>query len=202
MLIGVPGGGRKVFDVAAIQAQGFPVVPWTVNDPARMKQLLGLGVAGLITDAPDLARGLLPARDLGPDGLVAGFDLQGHRGARNLRPENTLPSFEAGLDALSTTLETDCHFTRDKVLVLSHDGALTPAKVREIAWIPSTCAYRRVAEGRGLAWWHPLVSGDPDTVVAAGGSVRGRTVAESEVKPDEWEDHIADWPNWEPPDYL
>jgi hypothetical protein len=42
------------------------------------------------------------------------------------------------------------------------------------------------------------VSGDPETVVDAGISVRGRTVAEREVAPGTWEEHVADWPNWEP----
>jgi uncharacterized cysteine cluster protein YcgN (CxxCxxCC family) len=79
---------------------------------------------------------------------------------------------------------------------------LTPENVKTIAWIPRTCAYRRLAEGRGLAWWHPLVSGDPETVVAAGVSVRGRTVHEADVPPGEWEDHVADWPDWEPPDAI
>jgi hypothetical protein len=79
---------------------------------------------------------------------------------------------------------------------------LTPENVVEIGWIPTTCAYRRLAEGRGLAWWHPLISGDPDTVVAAGVSVRGRTVSEREVKPGEWEEHAVDWPEWEPPDEI
>lgn len=79
---------------------------------------------------------------------------------------------------------------------------LTPENVRTIAWIPSTCAYRRIAEGKGLAWWHPLVSGDPDTVASVGVSVRGRTVSETTVGPDEWEDHIVDWPNWEPPEEI
>ncbi|MDX2308478.1 MAG: YcgN family cysteine cluster protein [Hyphomicrobium sp.] len=49
---------------------------------------------------------------------------------------------------------------------------LTPEKVRSIAWLPATCGYRRVAEGKGLAWWHPLVSGDPETVHQAGISIR------------------------------
>jgi glycerophosphoryl diester phosphodiesterase len=53
------------------------------------------------------------------------FDLQGHRGARGLRPENTLPSFEAALDAGATTIETDLHRTRDGVVVLCHDPEVT-----------------------------------------------------------------------------
>lgn len=75
---------------------------------------------------------------------------------------------------------------------------LTPEKVTQIGWIPASCAYRRLAEGRGLAWWHPLVSGDPATVHAAGISVRGRTVAEADANKDDWESHIVDWPHWEP----
>ena len=74
--------------------------------------------------------------------------------------------------------------------------------VRTIEWIPKTCAYRRIAEGKGLAWWHPLISGDPETVMAVGVSVRGRTVPEQSVKAGEWEDHVVDWPNWEPPEEI
>jgi uncharacterized cysteine cluster protein YcgN (CxxCxxCC family) len=40
---------------------------------------------------------------------------------------------------------------------------LTPKEVRELSWLPPTCAYRLVGEGRDLPWWHPLVSGDPET---------------------------------------
>jgi len=79
---------------------------------------------------------------------------------------------------------------------------LTVENVTQIGWIPTTCAYRRLAEGKGLAWWHPLVSGDPQTVIDVGVSVAGRTVNETEVEPDAWEDHIVDWPEWEPPETL
>ena len=70
--------------------------------------------------------------------------------------------------------------------------SLTPAALGGIDWLPPTCAYRRVAEGRGLAWWHPLVSGDPATVHAAGVSVQDRVINERRAGP--LEHHIVDWP--------
>ena len=63
----------------------------------------------------------------------------------------------------------------------------------KFGWLPASCAYRRLAEGRDLEWWHPLLSGDPETVVAAGISVCGRTVSETDVHPGELEDHVIGW---------
>jgi glycerophosphoryl diester phosphodiesterase len=62
-----------------------------------------------------------------------GFDLQGHRGARGLLPENTLPAFQRALELGVTTLELDIAITRDGVLVISHDPVLNPDITRDAA---------------------------------------------------------------------
>ena len=72
---------------------------------------------------------------------------------------------------------------------------LRPATITDhMYWLPQTCAYRLIHEGRPLFHWHPLVSGDPETVHRAGVSVRGLTVPEFEIDEDDWEDHIIEEP--------
>src|SRR3546814_16982759 len=68
---------------------------------------------------------------------------------------------------------------------------LTPAKVRKMNWLPKTCAYRLVALGKDLPWWHHLKSGSRETVYQAGMSVAGRCISEKHA--GELEDHIVYW---------
>ncbi len=72
---------------------------------------------------------------------------------------------------------------------------LTPELTRSLKWLPPSCAYRLVAEGQDLPWWHPLVSGRPETVVEAGISAAGRVFAgEDEVATDDLFARIVNWP--------
>jgi hypothetical protein len=71
---------------------------------------------------------------------------------------------------------------------------LTPENVPTLTWLPKTCAYRLVSEKRPLYWWHPLVSGDPETVHAANVSVRGKVRSEETVKTRNLIRRVTQWP--------
>jgi uncharacterized cysteine cluster protein YcgN (CxxCxxCC family) len=70
---------------------------------------------------------------------------------------------------------------------------MTEENLEEVlTWMPATCAYKLVHDGQDLEPWHPLISGDPETVHSAGISRRGRMVAEYEVTEDDWADHVIE----------
>jgi len=71
---------------------------------------------------------------------------------------------------------------------------LTPHNIEDLEWMPKSCAYRRLHEGKGLPSWHPLVTQDPESVHAAGVSVRGQTISETTL--DDPEDAI-DFTAWD-----
>jgi len=71
---------------------------------------------------------------------------------------------------------------------------LTPQNVGDLSWMPKTCAYRLVHEGKELSWWHPLVSGDPETVHESNASVRGRVRPEGKLKLRHIVGRITEWP--------
>ncbi len=65
---------------------------------------------------------------------------------------------------------------------------------KNLYWMPATCAYRLLWEGKPLYDWHPLISGDPESVHRAGVSLRGQTVSEFDTPEEDWEDHIIEEP--------
>jgi uncharacterized cysteine cluster protein YcgN (CxxCxxCC family) len=83
-----------------------------------------------------------------------------------------------------------CSNYRERRMFVPDCVRLNVANVRRIDWLPATCAYRLRGEDRPLEDWHPLISGDPETVHSAGISVRGWTIAEEDA--GDIEHHLVD----------
>lgn len=68
-----------------------------------------------------------------------------------------------------------------------------PDNLENIAeWMPETCAYKRLFEGRELPSWHPLITGTQKTVIDAGISMQRKTIPEFDIEEDEWHNHIVE----------
>jgi len=69
---------------------------------------------------------------------------------------------------------------------------LTPYNIEALEWMPHSCAYRRLHEGKSLPLWHPLITGDAESVHRAGVSIRGQTFSEDELAdPEDALDYVA-----------
>jgi uncharacterized cysteine cluster protein YcgN (CxxCxxCC family) len=86
-----------------------------------------------------------------------------------------------------------CRVYEDRTRLIPACYRLSPDNLDDVYFMPETCAYRLLAQGQELAPWHPMVSGDPDTVHSAGISVRGRVVSESAIDADDWPAYVIDW---------
>lgn len=74
---------------------------------------------------------------------------------------------------------------------------LKPHLVKEFSWLPDTCAYRLIDEGRPLYPWHPLLTCDPESVHKAGISKRSILISEENIPEEAWEDYVIDEPDAE-----
>jgi glycerophosphoryl diester phosphodiesterase len=144
MLAAGPAGNVPLVPVSQLHAMGIRVIPWTTDEPEKMRAVIRTGVDGLITDRPDLLQQVLKEeRASRPDDpQLKGFVVSAHRGGRGLRPENTLPSFENGLDLLSTELETDTGVSTDHVSLIWHDQFYNPQSCRKSDGSPYTLENR------------------------------------------------------------
>lgn len=92
--------------------------------------------------------------------------------------------------------EESCRCTKytERTVLVPQCVVVRPEVLDQLHWMPSTCAYRLLWEGKPLPEWHPLVSGDPSSVHLAGISVRGRVYRQSSVADDDLQEHVVDWP--------
>lgn len=94
---------------------------------------------------------------------------------------------------LLDTQSCRCTQYQDRLAHVPDCLLVRPLDEQKLNWLPSSCAYVKVAKGQALAEWHPLISGDPNSVHRAGISVKGRCFSETEVPLVEWEHHLIIW---------
>lgn len=70
---------------------------------------------------------------------------------------------------------------------------LTHQQISDVHWLPATCAYRLLANNEPLPQWHPLVTGNSNSVHESGNSVQGKVQAENEIEPDDYQDYVITW---------
>lgn len=91
------------------------------------------------------------------------------------------------------TSDCRCSEYQDRHELVPNCVWLKPEDVENFFWLPSTCAYRVLAEGRDLPTWHPLVCGDPDIIHAVNISIKHmELIADDQIPEEDWQDHVID----------
>lgn len=83
-----------------------------------------------------------------------------------------------------------CPIYQDRKRLVPNCAVLTPDLVEEFHWMPKTCAYRLLSEGKPLPSWHPLITGTSQSVADAGMALADDVISEEDVEEDDWEDLI------------
>ena len=86
-----------------------------------------------------------------------------------------------------------CSVYQERTIRVPTCHRLTADNLDQVYFMPRTCAYRLLAEGKPLPWWHPLVAGDRAQMQQAGIALQGRVLSERYVHPDGWDEHVIDW---------
>ena len=113
--------------------------------------------------------------------------------AHKLQDDDTEEIFKTNV--VCQYLDTDkCHCTvyPDRHTYVPDCVKVTPDNATELSWMPKTCGYRLVSEGKKLPVWHPLETGKADSARLSGAAVTGKVISEAEIDIDDLEDYIVD----------
>jgi uncharacterized cysteine cluster protein YcgN (CxxCxxCC family) len=86
-----------------------------------------------------------------------------------------------------------CNDYENRKSVVPDCKILTPKNLKNLKWMPKTCAYKLLNDDKPLPLWHPLISGNNDEIVKSGNSVKNRVINELKVKTDDLPNYIFDW---------
>ena len=86
-----------------------------------------------------------------------------------------------------------CKDYKNRKSIVSDCIILSPDNLNDLKWMPETCAYKLLNEGKNLPYWHPLLSGNDKEIVNSGNSVKNRVTNENEIKIKNLPDYIFNW---------
>lgn len=86
-----------------------------------------------------------------------------------------------------------CQVYEQRLTLVPQCVKLSPQNLKDLPWMPSTCAYRLLYEGKELPDWHPLLSGNRQAIAESGNTVTGKVISEEYVHQDGYDEHIVKW---------